>query len=41
MTLHPRQLTAAFIHCYQFTDGNSTLTLLHKTQVGARVQCQC
>ena len=33
MTLHPRQLSAAFIHCYQFTEGNSALELVHKTQV--------
>ncbi len=33
MTLHPRQLTAAFIHCYQFTAGNTALELVHKTQV--------
>jgi splicing factor 3B subunit 3 len=33
MTLHPRQLSAAFIHCYRFTEGNSTLELVHKTQV--------
>ena len=33
MTLHPRQLTAAFIHCYRFTEGNRALELVHKTQV--------
>ena len=33
MTLHPRQLTAAFIHVYQFVDGNTRLALIHKTQV--------
>jgi len=33
MTLHPKQLTAAYIHCYQFTDGNTRLELVHKTQV--------
>ena len=25
-------LTAAFIHCYQFTENNTTLELVHKTQ---------
>merc|ERR1719247_512700 len=33
MTLHPRQLTAAYIHVYQFTEGNASLELVHKTQV--------
>jgi len=33
MTLHPRQLTAAFIHVYKFVDGNSRLELVHKTPV--------
>ncbi|KAL1520024.1 hypothetical protein AB1Y20_023502 [Prymnesium parvum] len=33
MTLHPRQLSAAFIHVYQFTNKNTTLALVHKTQV--------
>jgi len=33
MTLHPRQLSAAYIHCYQFTENNTALQLLHKTQV--------
>jgi len=33
MTLHPRQLTAAFIHVYQFAEGNTKLELVHKTQV--------
>jgi len=33
MTLHPRQLTAAYIHVYQFTEGNESLELVHKTQV--------
>lgn len=33
MTLKPRTLAAAYIHCYQFTDGNRSLELVHKTQV--------
>ena len=33
MTLHPRALSAAFIHVYQFANANATLELLHKTQV--------
>ena len=33
MTLKPRALAAAYIHCYQFTDGNRSLELVHKTQV--------
>ena len=33
MTLQPRRLTAAFIHCYRFTEGNTALELVHKTPV--------
>ena len=33
MTLHPRQLSASFIHVYQFSYQNTTLTLVHKTPV--------
>uniref|UniRef100_A0A7S0PY64 DNA damage-binding protein 1 n=1 Tax=Coccolithus braarudii TaxID=221442 RepID=A0A7S0PY64_9EUKA len=33
MTLHPRTLSAAFLHVYQFTDNNATIELVHKTQV--------
>ncbi|KAL3920774.1 MAG: hypothetical protein SGPRY_005132 [Prymnesium sp.] len=32
MTLHPRQLSAAYIHVYQFANNNTTLSLVHKTQ---------
>ena len=39
MTLHPRQLTAAFIHVYQFTEGNASLELVHKTQVEDVPKC--
>ena len=33
MTLHPRTCAAGFIHAYKFTNNNTTLELLHKTQV--------
>ena len=33
MTLHPRHLTCGFIHCYEFTQNNTALKLVHKTQV--------
>ena len=33
MSLHPRQCSAAYIHVYQFTDGNASLELVHKTAV--------
>ena len=33
MTLHPRQLTAAFIHVYKFMEGHQRLELVHKTEV--------
>ena len=33
MNLHPRTISAGFIHVYQFADGNTTLNLVHKTQV--------
>jgi len=33
MTLHPRQFSAAFLHVYQFANNNTTLELVHKTQV--------
>jgi splicing factor 3B subunit 3 len=33
MSLKPRALSAAYIHCYQFTNGNTTLELVHKTPV--------
>ena len=33
MTLHPRTCAAGFLHAYKLTDNNSTLELLHKTQV--------
>jgi len=33
MTLHPRQLTAGFLHVYQFENSNQSLRLLHRTQI--------
>ena len=33
MTLHPRTCAAGFLHAYRLTNNNSTLELLHKTQV--------
>ena len=33
MHTQPRSLAAAFIHVYQFTAGNQSLELVHKTQV--------
>jgi splicing factor 3B subunit 3 len=33
MTLHPRTLTCGFLSVYVLANGNSTLELLHKTQV--------
>jgi splicing factor 3B subunit 3 len=33
MTLHPRQMSSGFIHTYTFANNNSTLELVHKTQV--------
>lgn len=36
MTLHPRSVACGFISVYQLTDGNTTLSLVHKTQVRRR-----
>ena len=33
MELHPRKVGGGFIHVYGFTDGNTTLQLIHKTPV--------
>jgi len=33
MTLHPRSVGAAFVSVYQFKDNNTSLDLVHKTQV--------
>eukprot|EP00962_Isochrysis_galbana_P015571 scaffold4479_cov79-Isochrysis_galbana.AAC.1 len=33
MTLHPRSVACGFLSVYQLTDGNTTLSLVHKTQV--------